>query len=151
MNLAPTSLPDRFYIDLAIGVSPFEHICRTYGLDPEDIHPLEADPQFNQRLLLAQQAVDDDGRAFRARCRTETYECIPAVREIALDPDAPAAARIEAFKTLVKFGALEPKETTQNGATGPQIAFSITFAGGERQEATVGTTIDTTDFHWIES
>ena len=156
MNLQPTTLPDRFYIDLAIGAAPFDDICRTYGLDPEDVGALDADAQFTMRLLQAKQSVEDDGSAFKARCRSMVHETIQHVGRIVSDVEAPARDRIEAFKTLAKLGALEPKED-QTRTTGPALSLTIIAPGGEAH--TVGQviehapqqTIDISELGWVEA
>ena len=137
--MSPARLPDKFYIDLAIGVAPFDDICRTYGLDPEAVAEVEDDAEFQQRVLMAKQSVEDDGQAFRARCRTEVHETMPYMSLIVKDPEVPASTRVDAWRTLVKFSGMEPKEQTQ-GATGPSLSLTIIAPGGEKQ--VIGQVID---------
>jgi len=132
MNTLPTSLPERFFIDLAIGASPLEDIARLYKLTPEDIEPHWDDPTFQHRLALAEQAVEDDGRAFRARCRTVVHESIPRIQQIIHDPDAPAATQLSAFQTLVRYSGMEPEKQAQ-AHHGPSLSLTIIGPGGESQ------------------
>jgi hypothetical protein len=124
-------LPDRFYVDLAIGAAPFVDICRTYGLDPDQVSRMNADASFSQRLLQAKQSVEDDGRAFKARCRSVVHATIPRLRQLIENPDTPAAAAISAFNSLVKFSGLEPREDAPV-VGGAQLSLTIIAPGGQR-------------------
>lgn len=139
MNTLPTSLPERFYIDLAIGAQPFEDICTLYSLDPEAISQHADDPMFVQRLAQAEQAVADDGRAFRARCKRVVHDAIPRLQEIIHSPDVPAATQLTAFQSLVKYSGMEPEKQAQQTTQGPSISLTIIGPGGEahRIEAAV--------------
>ncbi len=126
----PNQFPDQFYIDLAVGVRSFEDICQAYGLRPEEVEHVENDTDFQQRFKLAQQAVDDDGRAFAARCRTVVTRSIPHMEQLMRDPETPASTQLETFKALVKYGKLEPEKSSDQTQTGPQITFNILNADG---------------------
>jgi hypothetical protein len=158
---APNKLPDRFYLDLAIGTATFSDICGTYGLDPQSVREHQDDPQFQQRLLQAKQSVEDDGRAFRARCRRVVHDTIPRMQMIINDPEVPASTCVDAFKTLAKLGNLEPQPAAQaNGAGGNHLTLTIIAPGGAKQETqVVGTVIqpepgshslDMDDLAWCE-
>lgn len=123
-------LPDRFYLDMAIGTAPFEDICKTYELDPEVVRLHADDAVFSHRLLLAKQAVEDDGRAFKARCRVLAHKALPRLAAVVEDTQAPASAQIEAFKLLCKLGQLEPVENTQAQA-GQGLQFTIIAPNGD--------------------
>lgn len=122
--------PDRLYVDLAIGTLSFDDTCWANGLDPANVQPWESDPDFQHKLLVARQAVDDDGRAFRARCRTIVQDNIMVMDGIIKDDDITASHRIDAFKTLAKFGELEPKEVAGLHA-GPALSLTIIAPGGD--------------------
>lgn len=123
-------IPERFFIDIAVGVYPFEDICKMYELDPDLAEDLEDDPVFVKRLKLAQQVVEDDGRAFRSRCRSVVQNSITSMEHLMHDPDTPPSTRLEAFKTLAKFGELEPRRSDENGPTGPQLSLTIIAPDG---------------------
>ena len=125
-TISPSTLPDQFYIDLAVGVYPFEEICDMYGVDPTQGASVESTPEFQQRFLLAKQAVEDDGRAFRARCRTVVHNAIPHMERLMHDPETPASTQLETFKAMAKYGKLEPErvQDTQNSG-GPQLVLNI--------------------------
>lgn len=130
----PAVLPEQFYLDLAVGLLSFEEICDNYELPEEDLDDMVESPIYQRRLRLAIQAVEDDGRAFKARCRTLVTDNLHRVTQIMADPEAPASTRLEAFKTLVKFGELEPVKQEQAQASGPSLSLTIVAPGGERTE-----------------
>ena len=141
MSALATQLPEPFYLALAIGTQSFEDVCLSFELDPDQIRALDDDPLFVSRMAQARAAVEDDGRAFRARCRTIVQATIPRLGEIIRDPDVPASTQVEAFKALVKFGGLEPKDVVQAG-TGATLNFTIIAPDGSRMQTLPGVVID---------
>lgn len=132
-------IPDRFFIDIAVGVNTFEELCAVHGLDPTVVEPLETHPLFEHRLALAKQAVEDDGRAFRARCRTIVNDAVPHMAQLMKDPETPPSTQLEAFKTLVKYGQLEPETTKHDGDGLPRLSLTIIAPDGTQLTAGVNT------------
>lgn len=128
----PKDLPDNFYLAAAVGVQSFEDILRMYDIPEEDAEELTAHPVFQQRLLLAKDAVETDGTAFFARCRLLAGQTMPAMISLIQDPATPATVQLEAWKTLVKYGRLEPQPKEQAaGPSGPQLTLTIIAPNGE--------------------
>lgn len=123
-------LPEEFFIDVAVGVDPFEDICDNYELSPEAAAQLEADPAFQRRLRIAKQVVEDDGRAFRSRCRVAVTNAVHHVVHMLRDTDVPASVQLDAFKTLVKFGDLEPAAKKDQSGGGPALTLNIVAPDG---------------------
>lgn len=124
------TLPERFFIDCAIGVRPFDEICLIHSLDPQDLDP--EDSEFKRRLKQASQAVEDEGAAFRARCRLIVNDSIPIVERILQNVETPPSVRMDAFKTLAKYGELEPSKDKEAGYSGPHLSLTIIAPNGER-------------------
>lgn len=128
----PKDLPDNFYLAAAVGVQSFEDILRMYDIPLEAADDLTAHPVFQQRLLLAKDAVETDGTAFFARCRLLAGQTMPAMINLIQDPATPAPVQLEAWRTLVKYGRLEPQpKEQQSGASGPQLTLTIIAPNGE--------------------
>ena len=128
----PQDLPDNFYLSLAVGVQPFDDILRMHEIPQEDASELEAHPIFKQRLLLAQELVEDTGQAFRARCRSIANDALPHIRALLRDTATPPSVQLEAFKTIAKYGKLEPEPKEQAaGPSGPQLTLTIIAPNGE--------------------
>lgn len=123
-------IPERFYIDIAVGVLPFKDVCAVHKLDPVQVEAIEDDPIFQQRVKVAQQAVDDDGRAFRARCRSIINRSVVQMERLMGDPETPASTRLETFKTLAKYGEMEPEKQAEAGKSGPTLSLTIIAPDG---------------------
>lgn len=146
MSALPTNLPDRFYIDLAIGTQSFAEICRLYQLNPDEVEEHTEDPLFIQRLAQAEQAVADDGRAFRARCKRVVHDSIPRMQALINRPDVPAATQLSAFQTLVRYSGMEPEKQAKPTHSGPALTFTIIGPGQQRMETRIeGTVVDNED------
>jgi hypothetical protein len=122
-------LPDKFFLDVAIGVQSFEVLCNIYEIDAAQASTLATDAEFVHRLHIAEQAVADEGTAFRARCRTIVNDALPAMEGLMRDPNTPPSVQLETFKSLAKFGALEPKQEKEMG-TGTQLVLTIIAPDG---------------------
>jgi len=131
MNELIRQLPERFFIDVAVGAAPMDEVCTLYNIALDDLEPHWDDPRFQFRLAQAKQAVEDDGSAFRARCRTVVHEAIPRIQRIIHDPDVPAQTQLTAFQTLVKYSGMEPTQQTKQAYTGPALSLTIIAPGGE--------------------
>lgn len=122
--------PEEFFVDLAIGVSSFTEICDNYEVPPAVAAQLESDPVFQRRLRMATQVVEDTGEAFRSRCRVVVSNNVQNIANMMRDNDVPASTQLDAFKTLVKFGGLEPTRDAATGPTGPQLVLNIVAPDG---------------------
>jgi len=126
------SLPEEFFIDLAVGVNSFLEICDNHGIDELTANTLQQDPKFQRRLRIATQAVEDDGSAFRARCRTAVAANIDTVMHMMKDPDVSASIQLDAFKTLVRYGGLEPAKAEATVSAGPGLTLNIIAPDGSQ-------------------
>jgi hypothetical protein len=129
----PKTLPDNFYLAAAVGVRPYDELLTMFEIDQEDADDLQAHPVFQQRLLLARDAVETDGSAFFARCRILAGQTMPAMINLINDTGTPASVQLEAWKSLVKYGRLEPPPPNQQAANtgGPSLTLTIIAPNGE--------------------
>lgn len=123
-------LPEEFFIDLAVGTNSFLEICDNYDIDEPTANYLESQPLFQRRLRIAQQVVEDDGTAFRSRCRVAVANSVHHVVHMMQDTDVPASTQLDAFKTLVKYGGLEPQKEESAAANGPSLVLNIVAPDG---------------------
>lgn len=145
------SIPEEFFIDLAVGVGTYIDICDNYNIDQTTAESLEADPLFQRRLRIAQQTVEDDGSAFRARCRIAVAESVDSVMHMIKDPDVASSTQLDAFKTLARFGGLEPAKVEGAAGAGPALVLNIVAPDGSNatlttvnsaQESQIGSIIE---------
>jgi hypothetical protein len=141
MGLPAAQMPDfseQFFIELAIGTSSFDDVCWANGYDPANVRPWETDPAFLRKLAVATSAVEDDGRAFRARCRVVVTSTLTTMQQLIEDAQLPAGARVDAFKTMAKCGELEPTASGAALAPGTGLSLTIVAPNGDRLEANIG-------------
>lgn len=124
------ALPEEFFIDIAVGVNSFTEICDNYEITEPQSVALENDPVFQRRLRMAQEIVETDGTAFKARCRAAVTNSVHNVVHMMQDVDVPASTQLDAFKTLVKYGGLEPVKSDDGVGTGPQLVLNIVAPDG---------------------
>jgi hypothetical protein len=129
-SLKIESLPDEFFIDLAVGVHSYLEVCDNYNIDATTATNIETDPVFLRRLRLATQVVEDDGSAFKARCKTAVTNSVGSVINLMNDPEVSASVQLDAFKTLVKFGGLEPAKAVDESSSGPSLVLNIVAPDG---------------------
>jgi hypothetical protein len=129
----PKALPDNFYLAAAVGVRPYDDLLTMFEIDQEDAEALQSHPVFQQRLLLAKDAVETDGTAFFARCRILAGQTMPAMINLINDTGTPASVQLEAWKSLVKYGRLEPPPPNQqvSSSSGPSLTLTIIAPNGE--------------------
>lgn len=123
-------IPEEFFIDLAVGVHSFEEICDNYEIPPAMVPTLETNAIFLRRLRIAQQTVDDDGTAFRARCRTAVADSVHHVLHMIKDSDVAPSTQLDAFKTLARYGGLEPAKAEGQQNVGPGLTLNIVAPDG---------------------
>ena len=127
----PNALPEEFFVAVAVGIQPYADVCAVYGVPPEDQDSLQNDPAFKRRLLTAEAAVEDSGEAFSARCRFLANDAVSSIIDLIKNPESPASVQLEAFRSLVRFGKLEPKvDALPVGSTGPQLVLTIVAPNG---------------------
>ena len=145
--IAVDKLPDRFFLDLAIGVNTYEEVCALYEISEEDADELQHEPLFKHKVAVAEQEVTDDGRAFKARCKKLADGLLVHVSRMAQDPDTAPSVQLDAFKTLAKLGELEPvQKAGGNGPSGPVLHLTIVSPSGEKLTADVRPAIELEDF-----
>ena len=132
--LHPRDISEQFFLDVAVGVSSFEDICLMHNLDPQEVNALENDVEFQRRVTLATQIVDEDGSAFAARCRTVATKNVHHVERMIADPDVPASTRLDAFRLAARLGKLEPEKATASNNGGAQLSLTIIAPDGSHQQ-----------------
>jgi hypothetical protein len=129
-NLSVEDVPDAMFIDLAIGVNDFADICENYGIDETTAMYLSTTEHFKRRVRIAEAVVADDGTAFKARCRLAVTNTVDHVLNLVRDPAVPSTTQLDAFKTLAKFGELEPVRDANAGSMGPMLTLNIVAPDG---------------------
>lgn len=127
---APTSTPwdSRLVLDLALGVDSLQDILDRYDLNHEEYNALSTTPAFRRDLAQAIKDIREDGLSFstKARIQAETY--LPILDEMVNSLETPASVRLEAIRSTVAWGRLEPKNSKGDEVkNATQINVNINF------------------------
>ena len=101
-----------------------------YGRD-EAIATLQS-ANFVKLLAAARKDVDENGASFVMKSRAMAEDLLTEVYDIATDPLASAAVRVDIAKWVAKMGRLEPKEKEGPGGGSGGMMINITFAGQQQ-------------------
>ena len=103
----------RLLLDLAIAVEPLAHILPRYGLD-EHAYSLLLDNQlFRKELAMMMRDVQENGATFKAKSRIQAEGYLPVIDELIYSQETPSSIRLQAIQSVVKWGDLEPRPSTQ--------------------------------------
>jgi len=127
---APTTTPwdSRLVLDLALGVDSLQDILDRYDLNNEEYNALSTTPAFRRDLAQAIKDIREDGLSFstKARIQAETY--LPILDEMVNSLETPASVRLEAIRSTVAWGRLEPKNAkAEDVKNATQINVNINF------------------------
>ena len=72
--------------------------------------------------------VRENGASFRAKARIQAESYLPVVDDMIWDKEIAPSTRLDAVKSVVRWGDLEPKEKKEQAQqTQPQINVQILF------------------------
>lgn len=117
----------RFVLELAIGVDSLEDILDRYGIPPDRYSSLVELPAFRRELAATIRDVRENGATFKAKARVQAESYLEIVDELVYSEEVPAGVRLDAIKSLVKWGGLEPKEEKDAGLGGQSVNIQINF------------------------
>lgn len=117
----------RLVLDLALGIEALEDILPRYALTLEEYGALVDSPLFRRELALAERDLRENGLPFRAKARIQAEAYLEVLDELVYDASTPSTTRLEAIRSVVKWGNLEPKEEKEEGANAPAVNIQINF------------------------
>lgn len=118
----------RFILDLAIGVDSMPEILSRYGITPAEFDALSQTTVFRRELALAIRDARENGLSFAQKAKVQAESYLEAIDQMVYDVATPASTRLEAIRSMVKWGRLEPKEDKGDGPnTGQPINIQINF------------------------
>lgn len=124
-------------LDIALAMEApdgdLDKTLKAYSLTEEMLVRLRLDPAFEKQLESWRTEVRDNGLSFKLKSRAYAEEMLPEVRKIAGDEDLSPNSRLDAIRTLAKWGGLEKVE--KEGGVTP--AFTMTVDLGSDQKIIV--------------
>jgi hypothetical protein len=127
-NLTKTAPWDpRLILDLAIGVDSLEEILARYGMSLSEYEHMSTLPVFKKELAQTMRDVRENGNSFRAKAKVQAEYYLQEVDELVNDKTTPAGVRLDAIKSVVKWGDLEPKDAKTDGTGATAVNIQINF------------------------
>lgn len=113
-------------MDLALGLDDTEAIRVRHGLTEQDLETLYTIPSFKRDIAVLMRELNESGVTFSRKAALQAESYLSTIDAIMLNPNTPAATRVDIFKTVTKFGKLEPKEEKDTGNTN-QVVVNISY------------------------
>lgn len=118
----------RLILDLAVGIDSIDEILDRYSLSEAEFNRLSETQSFRRELAGTIRDVRENGVAFSSKAKVQAEVYLGVLDDMINDPETPASVRLEAIRSTVKWGKLEPREEKgdgQNNAT--QVNVNINF------------------------
>lgn len=135
-----TRWTDRLAVDIALLLErsgePLGDILKRHGISVANLAVFNADPVFLRKVDDLRTEIRDKGVTFRLKARSQAEELLTTSWTLIHSPDVSAAVKADLIKSTVKWGGLEPKESSVETPTGG-VTISINLAG-QPQLAVVG-------------
>lgn len=119
--------PPQLVLDLALGLDGTEAILNRYNLTPGQLDRLYEIQSFRTQVAAAGRELRENGMTFKRKAAAQAESYLETIDGMMLDPDTPAGVRLEVFKTVAKYGELEPKESKQDQGNQNNIQVNINF------------------------
>ncbi len=105
--VAKSSWPARLPFDVAMGESN-EKLCELYDITMEVLNGYFLCQPFRREVSLHAKEIQEHGITFKAKARLQAEEYLLDLDAIVHAPDIPPSVRLEAIKSVVRWGGLEP-------------------------------------------
>ena len=125
---------DRLAMDMALmlehsGESLAEVMSR-HGIVPDDIYRFNADPVFLRKVRDLRDEIREKGMTFRLKARAQAEELLTTSWALIHSSEVSASVKADLIKSTVKWGNLEPRPDSPDGAVAGGVSIMINL--GER-------------------
>jgi hypothetical protein len=117
----------RLLLDLSLSVESLQDILPRYNLSMEEYNFLMSHAVFRRELALMTRDVQENGATFRAKAKIQAESYLTVVDDIVHDTEVPTGIRLDAIKSAVRWGDLEPKEAKGQENSAAQVNIQINF------------------------
>jgi len=117
----------RLLLDLSLSVESLQDILPRYNLTMEEYNVLMSHAVFRRELAVMTRDVQINGATFRAKAKIQAESYLTVVDDIVHDTEVPTGIRLDAIKSAVRWGDLEPKEAKNTENTAAQVNIQINF------------------------
>lgn len=133
-ELLPTIQPDsvnkwdpRLILDIATGVDDMEEIFVRYGLTELTYLALSKTELFRRELAMAIRDARENGVPFASKARVQAESYLQILDDLVYDKATPASTRLEAIRSIVKWGRLEVEKGSVSDENKTQVNVQINF------------------------
>ena len=117
----------RLTLDLAIGVDDLDTILERYALTKGQFNNLSDLPAFKRDLAEVMRDVREKGVPFKTKAKIQAEVYLELIDKMVFDENVPAGVRLDAIKSVVKWGDLEPTNLKDDGAISNAVNIQINF------------------------
>lgn len=121
----PNRWPPQLVFDLALGLDGYEAIEARYSLTREQLDRLYALPLFRQEVALLKRELANNNSIFKHKAKIQAESYLTEMDALMQEPSTPASTKLEIFKTMAKYGDLEPKEAKSEKDAAAQVVIRI--------------------------
>jgi hypothetical protein len=122
LPLNHTKWNDRLAFDIALTLEgsgeSLGEITVRHNITANDILVFNADPIFLKKVEHYRNEVREKGLTFRLKARAQAEELLTTSWLLIHDPAVSPAVKADLIKSTVKWGGLEPKDTSASADTG---------------------------------
>jgi hypothetical protein len=117
----------RLILDLAVAIDPLEDILQRYSLSQDEFDLLAKTQAFRRELAGTIRDARENGITFASKAKFQAESYLEVLDQIVHDATTPASTRLEAIRSTVRWGGLEPKEQKEDATTATQVNVQINF------------------------
>lgn len=117
----------RLILDLAFAIDPLEEVLPRYGLSTREFDRLSKVPAFRKELALTLRDIRENGLTFTKKAKVQAESYLEVLDEIVHDNETPASVRLEAIRSTVKWGNLEPRDDKKDDTNATTVNVQINF------------------------
>lgn len=132
MDLSPfnyTKWSDRLAFDLALLLEgsgeDIKELIQRHKISESDLLVFSKDPVFLKKVEHYRSEVKEKGLTFRMKARAQAEELLVTSWTLIHSPDVSAAVKADLIKQTVRWGGLEPKDSTDISASGGGVRITI--------------------------
>lgn len=114
----------RLAFDVALGEDR-EVLYDRYNLSPNELDSLYLTAAFRREVAEHGRSIREEGVTFRQKAKVQAEMYLEVLDDIVNDVEVSAATRLDAIKSVVKWGDLEPKVDKTAGNVMPQFNIQI--------------------------
>jgi hypothetical protein len=124
----PNPWDPRMVVDLALAVDALPDILLRYNLSKTEFENLASNPIFRRDLAVTTREVRENGLQFQRKARVQADIYLETLDNLVHSEATPAGVRLDAIKSVVRWGDLEPKDDKKDEAgSANNINIQINF------------------------